>query len=201
VFLREGGQMFSRHLVAFALLATSVTAHAVYTINIVETGANVVMTGSGSLNTTGLTFAATAAGCTDIRPDSLCIGSGFSDQVAQNALTPALTGFATAGQFNDDARTGDSVFIFSRDLFVPSTYVSGSPLSSSSTFNGRTFASMGLTLGTRTLTLPNNDTIVINITNVPPTITTPVPTLGQYGIMALASLMAMVGMWMSRRRQ
>lgn len=193
--------MFFRYLVGSVLLATSAMAHAVYTITIVETGGNVVMTGTGSLNTTGLTFSVTSAGCTDIRPDSLCIGSGFSDRVALNALTPALSGFATAGQFQDDARTGDAVFIFSNALFVPPGYVSGSPLSSSSTFNGRTFASMGLTLGTRTLTLPNNDTIVINITNVPPTIATPVPTLGQYGIMALASLMAMVGMWMGRRRQ
>jgi hypothetical protein len=46
-----------------------------------------------------------------------------------------------------------------------------------------------------------NDTIVIHVGAVAAAAPTPVPTLREYGVMALASLVAMGGLWATRRRR
>ncbi|MFN7154446.1 MAG: IPTL-CTERM sorting domain-containing protein [Acidovorax sp.] len=184
------------------LLATAVNAHAVYTINIVETGGNVVATGSGSLNTTGLILSANASNCGEgrISADFLCTGPGPVGLASGVALTPALSGFTSGPATVANISTGSPVYLLDSFLYLPAGYVSGSPLANSSTFNGRTFASLGVTPGTRTLNLPN-DTIVINVGAVATAAPTPVPTLGEYGVMALGSLVAMAGLWATRRRR
>ncbi len=61
---------------------------------------------------------------------------------------------------------------------------------------------MGLTGGTvKTLALPSGDTIVIRVGPAPVAAVTSIPTLSEYGQMALASLMAMVGFVAVKRKR
>lgn len=185
------------------LLAIASNAHAVYTVNILETGGNVVATGSGSLNTTGLTLSIGNVACSPhglVSNTFLCTGPQPAGLYAIGALTPLLSGLTSGPSTVANTSTGTPVYLGGSNLLLPAGYVSGSALANSSTFNGRTFASMGLTPGTRTLNLPN-DTIVINVGAVAAAAPTPVPTLGEYGVMALASLVAMSGIWATRRRR
>lgn len=195
--------MFVQRLVTTTfLLLLSCGAHAVYTINILETGGNVVATGSGTINTTGLTITVQPSGCGTGRIQSitLCTGSGGASTSAANALTPPLSNLTDGTSSFGDSATGDPVFLSNHFLTLPTGYVSGAPLSSSATFNGKTFATMGLTPGTRTLTLPN-DTIVINIGPVVAPAVAPVPILGAWGLMGLSSLLALAGWWGTRQRR
>ena len=192
------------HWAASFLLAVAANAHAVYTITLVQTGGNVVATGNGSLNTTGLTLTGTVttsgSGYGATGPISLGTGTSPAGLIALGALTPALSGLTSGAITFADSSTGAPVFLSGSTLYLPAGYVSGSPLVNSSTFNAGTFASLGLTPGTRTLNLPN-DTIVINVGAVATPAPTPIPTLGEYGVMALASLVAMAGLWATRRRR
>lgn len=83
---------------------------------------------------------------------------------------------------------------------LPAGYTSGSPLSGTATFNGKTFATLGVTPGTYTLTKgagADADTVVV--TTVPEAVTS-VPTLSEWGMIFLSSLIAMVGIASVRRR-
>ncbi|WP_255357295.1 IPTL-CTERM sorting domain-containing protein [Xylophilus sp. Leaf220] len=90
-------------------------------------------------------------------------------------------------------------------LNLPAAYVSGAALTNQSRFAAATLASLGLTAGfTRNLSLPSGDTITVRVLAVAPApavTATSIPTLGEYGLMALASLMAMFGFRHLRRRQ
>ncbi|MFY3383569.1 IPTL-CTERM sorting domain-containing protein [Paracidovorax sp. MALMAid1276] len=194
-----------RHLLALLLMVASSWAHAVFTINFTETGGNVVMTGSGSINTTGMTLIASPDSCSNgaVDPTTFCLGVSPTGLVINNAVSPALTSLTTGGTTIGNASSGAPVFLSGSTLYLPTGYTSGAALSGSATFNGRTFASMGLTAGTRTLNLTSGDSIVINIGPVAAAATTTaaIPTLGEYGVMALASLMAMAGIVVMRRRR
>ncbi len=190
---------------AVALLAASAMAHATYTISIVQSGTNVVMSGTGSLNTTGLTFTNAGPTCAGnngfINSSLVCIGSGRGDVVAPAAFTPALNGLSTGG-LAADTSTGTSAFIAGNTLYFGAPYVSGTPIANSSTFLNKTFTDLGVTAGTtRTLALPSGDTIFIRVGPPPVAAVTSIPTLSEYGLMALASLMAMVGFAAMKRKR
>jgi hypothetical protein len=192
-----------RFTMAALLLSCWSSAHAVYTISILETGGNVVMTGSGSINTTGMVSSGSnvcngATGVGAITPDVICVGPGTASPTYGGVVSPAVSGLTSGGTFFADSYTGVPVFVARTNLILPTGYTSGAPLANSSTYNGKTFASLGLTPGTRTFSLTSGDTIVIHIG---PVATVAVPTVGAYGLMALASLLAMAGTLATRRRQ
>ncbi|WP_082448713.1 IPTL-CTERM sorting domain-containing protein [Xylophilus sp. Leaf220] len=197
----------ARVAVAAATLLIGSSAFATYTVNIAQVGPDVVMTGSGSLDTTGAVFnVIPEIGCFGnnggIRGDLLCTGTGRADRQFRG-LAPALRGF---GNGIANTSTGSPIFVEGNDLYLNGPYVSGASLSSSSTFVGQTLAGVGLTIGfTRTLALPSGDTIVIRVVAppvAPAAAVTSIPTLSEYGLMALASLIAMVGfVAMKRKRQ
>lgn len=184
-----------------ALLA--LPAQAVFTINVTQSGSDVVMSGSGSLNTTGLTPLSTGGSCVVlglIAPSigQVCIGStGTYDYYA-------LTGpgsFGTGGITLGSSASGPELLISSAEIGIPSGYTSGAPITNSVTFTGQTLSSLGVTPGssyTWTLPAPSNDTVVLNVTAPQ---ANPVPTLGEYGMLALASLLAMSGIAYARKRQ
>jgi protein with PEP-CTERM/exosortase system signal len=137
-----------------SLLVFSSPAQAGYIITVQQVGPNVVATGSGALDPTGLDklrfpFAAAPA----IRPDFGVIVTGSSiltNQLADH-YTGAITGpssFGSGGFMLATTGTGDIVGIGGVQLLVPSGYVSGTALSSSATWNSATFASLGVTPGT-----------------------------------------------------
>ena len=156
------------HLLASLLLAAASNAHAVYTINILEAGGNVVINGSGSINTTGMISNGSVQACANGRvgPISLCLGTSPIGLQFVGVVSPALTALTTGAFTNGNASSGQPVYIANSDLFLPAGYVSASPLAGSATFNGQTFAGLGLTAGSRTLTLTSGDSIEIGRAHV-----------------------------------
>ncbi len=154
---------------ASAVLALTTTGRveASVDITIEQVGSNVVLTGSGSLNITGLSFAGT-----------FTVGSGVGGAGALAFVGPT---FATVDDYSGltgPSSFGSGVFTFassgSGDLFgayyeasgsileVPKGYVSGSILSGTATFAHKTLSELGLTNGTYTFNLPN-DSLTVQI--------------------------------------
>lgn len=197
--------------VGAALLCASVGAHAAYDIVIAQDGPDVVLQGSGTLNTSGMTFVLQSNGCGPgvVGPTTLCLGTGTTGLFAASALTPGLTGL-TGGQVSiatDGRSSGPYVIIDNTNLFLPSGYLSGTQINNSSRFVSNTLANMELTVGTtRTLTLVSGDTINFRVlaslppvAPVVPTVTS-VPTLSEYAPLALSGLIALAFVAVRRKR-
>ena len=147
-----------------------------YTITLQQMGSNVVATGSGAINLSGLTFGNSG-------PDeSMIIALDGELLTGPTTASPAdfytgvsgPTSFGSGVGFIPNTGSGDFVGIIGAagNLGVPQGYVSGAALSSSSTWNNATFASLGVIPGTYTWTwgtgLPNqNFTLVIGGVGVP----------------------------------
>jgi VPDSG-CTERM motif len=126
-----------------------------YTVTLEQVGSNVVATGSGAINLTGLPINPIMLSTTSIldarRGD---ISTGPTDvSIVDVYAAFFLTGppnFGSGSAFLPDAGSGDLVGISIDQglLFVPQGYVSNAALSDSMTFNNATFASLFLTPGT-----------------------------------------------------
>lgn len=146
-------------------------AQAEYIANIEQVGSNVVVTGSGTLDLTGLSFSDTGAFSSGIVPAQSVLGVGAPSRDAVDVYSgfsgPANFG-SGGGEVPSDSGTGDKVAIeaFLNELAVPAGYVSGTSLADSSTYDNATFASLGLTPGTYVYSWnpgPTDDTFVINV--------------------------------------
>ena len=187
-------------------------AQAAVTINFAESGGDVVATSSGSLITAGLSNPATLTtsqgfvqwtgpvpgvmncavlvGTDPIEADAFV----FTDWA--NANTDACS---TAGTIPATSGTGNFVGVFSRTgasdgIYIPNNYVSGAPISGSSTWAGETFASLGLVPGSYTFTFgagATADSITLNIGPTAAPSATPVPTLSQWALIGLAVLLSL----------
>ena len=125
-------------------------AQADYLVTLQQVGPNVVATGSGSIDLSGLSFEATnfgVAGLLSPNTGAVLVGSGNQDQYA--GLSGPFS-FGLAGQTNANSNSGSSVGISVGALiFVPSGYISNTPLSpSTSTYDNATLSSLGVTPGT-----------------------------------------------------
>jgi VPDSG-CTERM motif len=122
-----------------------------YTVTLQQTGSNVVATGSGAINLTGLTFVISGADNPGIVPFSGVISTGpFASMIdGYRGFTGPMDFGSGAGALPNTA-SGDFVGIsgVGLGLFVPLNYISGTALSDSMTFNNATFASLGVTPGT-----------------------------------------------------
>ena len=140
-----------------------------FTITLKQVGSNVVATGSGAINLTGLTFASGGFVATGSMGPSIALLA-----VADGTGLSQYTGFSGPSSFgpgttiiNASSDSGDSVSIIGAavfpgpGIFLPAGYVSGAALSGSSTYNSATFASLGVTPGRYTWTwgpgLPNQN--------------------------------------------
>jgi hypothetical protein len=137
-----------------------------YTVTLRQVGPNVVATGSGAINLTGLTFSQSIFTNPEIHPrfglgrlQGCSIRTGpISSSVDSYFAGPSgptsfgnfvLETFASSG-------SGDMVGIDAFSLIegegialtVPRSYVSGTALSDSATYSGKTFATLGVTPGT-----------------------------------------------------
>jgi len=144
-------------LILFAIAVTSffsVQPAQAFTITLEQMGANVVATGSGAINLTGLTFltAGSASPGIDAQAGSITMGDAPLD-IYHGSLT-GPTNFGTGGFVAGNTLSGDSVSIFAQlgQISVPEGYVSGNPLSDSMTFDNATIHSLGLRPGTYTWT-------------------------------------------------
>ena len=169
-----------------SLMFTAVTASLfcvrpaeAYTVRLQQVGSNVVATGSGPINLTGLTFAGSVQvlGSPLIVPNFPMIQTGPTGLVlnldAYSGLFTGPTNFGSGGLFSANTGSGDfvGIHVLNGLLFVPQGYVSGSALSDSMTFNSATFATLGVTPGTYVWswgTGPNqNFTLIIGGAGVP----------------------------------
>jgi len=152
-----------------------------FTITMKQDLSNVVATGSGAINLTGLSFIEEGSIGPFINPHVAFIVTG---QTGSGSTYGGFTGPTTFGNgviTLPNTSSGDLVGISNSStpfpfLLVPQGYVSNTALSNSMTFNNATFASLGLTPGTYIWSwgtgLPNqNFTLKIRSLGVPP----PVP--------------------------
>lgn len=141
-------------LVAAVLLAPAAANATPYVVRIVQQGSNVIASGSGEFDLTGLTFdsvySTSEAG---IGPNVAGLYSGSSNSPAGVSSYAGVTGPTSFGSgcctYTPNS-TGDAVYIYEAIQFfaVPFGYQSGSPLSNTTIWNNATFASLGVTPGT-----------------------------------------------------
>ena len=188
-------------LTLFAIVVTSlfsVQPAQAYTVTLKEVGSNVVATGHGAINLTGLTLDVSGI----FVPGTMAANLGLI-QIGQlaNLLGDQYTGitgptsFGPGTMFFPQANTGSGDFVgiagLAGQIEVPGGYVSGNPLSDSMTFNNATLASLGVTPGTYEWTwgargANQNFTLIIGGAGVPDGGST-VSLLG-FGLLGLAAL-------------
>jgi hypothetical protein len=146
-------------------------------ISILEVGGNVVVSGTGTVNLTGLSAPTSDAISQSITPqfNRIFVASGNSSYnvdvyTGLTATTIIGSGTVTVGS----SGSGSSVFGIDGSLnkfFVQEGYVSGDPLQASTTYNSNSLAGLGVDAGTYIFSLPS-DTITIQVGPAP----TPTPT-------------------------
>lgn len=185
------------------LSAGSRPAFAGFIITATESGPDVVFSGSGTLNVSALT---------SIGSSNLLAGIDFGSEVllgGDPSGFPAVNGYGAAnqltlpGSFGADLfttaslgtgpRVGVAVSAFSQQvapaIVVPAGYVSGDPLSSTSTYSGKSFSSLRINPGTYTWSWgsgENADSLTLMI----------VPESRTIGLLALA----LAALWAARSR-
>jgi hypothetical protein len=150
----------SATMLVFAAIVSSLlvgqSAQAGYVLTLEQVGPNLVATGTGALDLSGLHSAAMDFGRSEskLAPDSAFISTGptglvfFEDYIGLGAIT-GPTNFGSGAAVLAISGSGDFVGIIAVEqlLFVPQGYISDEPLSSSATFPG-SFDSDGVTPGT-----------------------------------------------------
>jgi hypothetical protein len=132
------------------------SAQASYIVTLAQDGPNVVASGSGTIDLTGLSFLGNGVVSAIITPDIGLIRTGpepgpGSAISAYGGFTWPLS-FGSGGETVANIGSGDFVGIeanaSSKDVEVPAGYTSGDPLSDTATYDNQTFSSLGATPGT-----------------------------------------------------
>ena len=125
-------------------------AEAGYTVTLQQVGPNVVATGSGAIDLTGLTFITSVNDNPGIDPENGGIGTGAASRVDTYQGFTGPTSFGSGLASSPNTASGEFVSMSGEggQLFVPHHYVSGAALSDSMTFNNATLATLGVTPGT-----------------------------------------------------
>ena len=168
------------------------SAQAGYVVDLTQQGPNVVATGSGAIDLTGLTVFRKGVGArTGVDPvDGVMFTggpakAGFFD-IYQNFSGPG--DFGSGGPINASSGRGDFVGIVSGSGFlnVPAGYLSDTLLSDAATYDSQTFSSLGATPGTYKWTwgtgANQNFTLVIGAAAVPEPSTWAMMVLGFAGL-------------------
>jgi hypothetical protein len=167
-------------------------------VTIVESGGNLVMSASGSLNINDLTLVSPSVGplgTGGLGVTSATFLMGANVAAAQySGFTTSPSNFGPGGGGVSPTSTSGNIFGVVKfdgpsgtpSLLVPTGYTTGTVISSTQTFSGQTFSSFGLTPGTYTYTWgsgANADSINVVVGGVgvtpTPTVTstsTPTPT-------------------------
>ena len=189
-------------LVGFGLSAPPALAAFIETL--VQQGSNVVATGSGTIDLAGLSFLGGAATTTETNPKFAEIFTG----PAGGHPVDDYTGFTGPASFGSGGLTfassgsGDIVGIagVDNDLVVPQGYVSGSALSDSSTYDNKTFSSLGVTPGSYVWTWGSGAT-ADSFTLTIGAVAVPAPVIGQGLPVVLAVGGVLFGAKFSRKRR
>ena len=188
-----------------ALLLASVVAcgstgiaEAAVVIKIRQSGANLIATGSGSLDTSNLVRAPYTGTNAWMLPSSnrLILGPFglnlfYSYGIPLNGPSSFGTGFGAFASSGNGSILGFDFSFGQSYIAVPYGYVSGDPLNSSSVFNSASFSSFGLTPGVYTYSFGSGvdlDTITVQIvaaTTVPEPASLALLGMGVAGIAAV----------------
>jgi len=124
------------------------------TVSIAEVGFDVVMTISGTLNINDLTLVESGAGPfmvggMGVSTATFVSGADGNYYDIYSGFTTTATSFGSGAGFTSDLNSGDIFGVIINmtppyTLIVPTGYVSGTEITSSQTFNDRSFATMGL---------------------------------------------------------
>jgi MYXO-CTERM domain-containing protein len=151
-----------KHAIKWAALTAMVlvtslagTADAGFVVDVSQVGSNVVATGSGSLDLTGLSFLFSGVDSPGVNPGDgvIVVGPPITAVDAYRGAT-GPTSFGGGSFTPASSSNGDLVAIEGAlgDIVVPEGYVSFTPLSGSATWDNTTIAGLGLTPGTYTYT-------------------------------------------------
>ena len=140
-----------------ALLVSGGDARAGTIITFEQVGANVVETGSGAIDLTGLTLGGTTSGNAGTAPSfattTLGPPSSTADSYYKGVTGPSSFGTRALSFFPAPGTEIDLESVKHWNEFeVPSGYVSGSALSATDTYDNTNLNTMGLTPGTYTYT-------------------------------------------------
>ncbi len=136
------------------LIGLASTAHSAVTFTATQSGSDVIVTGSGTLNLDAWGVSAGGFNTDNLIPDMAGvimgtagpeIGTGYGSPT--NYSAPA--NFGSGSAIDATSGSGDSFGITETSvLFVPTGYSSDGPLSGTMTFAGQSLASIGMTPGT-----------------------------------------------------
>lgn len=177
-------------LVVLIAIAMPGLAHAAAIITVRQVGPDVVLTGSGTMDITGVSqllqsnWVLPGNGNTSAR-----VGGGGNAWAFSYATGPSS--FGPPGGTSANSVSGDmfGVTPFNGRFFVPADYVSGTPLFGTAIHQNRTLAGMGMDEGIYTFSWgsgANTDTLTVDIAIPEP---------------ASMSLLALGGLLLARRRQ
>ena len=128
------------------------SAQAGYIVTLTQQGPNVVASGSGAIDLSGLTPDGTDGTGAGLIPRAGDIFTGPATLITSSLYTgfTGPTNFGGGGISVASSGSGDAVaMIFDQaDLAVPLGYISGSSLSDTSIYNSQSFASLGVIPGT-----------------------------------------------------
>jgi hypothetical protein len=147
--MKQASRMVGASAISASMLIglSAPPAQAGYVVTLEQVGSNVVATGSGPIDLTGLTFSFTAKLFAAIGPDAAFIATGptaETDVDFYNGFSGPVSFGSGGGQFASSG-SGDSVSItgLANILTVPQGYVSDSPLSDTSTWDNTTLSTIG----------------------------------------------------------
>jgi hypothetical protein len=132
------------------------SAQAGYVVELKQVGANVVATGSGAIDLTGLRFFVVTGTLPLMWPSRSVIHTGETVPTSDVDLYHGHFGpgpvFGSGGLTFTDSATGDFVGVEAAanspdDVYVPRHYHSNRPLSGTTTWDNQTFSSLGVTPG------------------------------------------------------
>ena len=133
--------------------ATAAENASPYVVTLNEVGANVVATGSGEFDLTGLTYFVTSG--INTNPGFIIAQDGEIVTGASGSVVDIYSGVSGPSAFGSGvniASSGSGGFLgvdgYDGYLLVPQGYVSGTTLSDTSTYDSATFNSLGVTPGT-----------------------------------------------------
>jgi len=143
---------------------TSSSTPSGFSVTIVESGGNVVMSASGSLNINDLTLVNPSAGPfgfggIGVSTATFLMGTNGINAAQYSGFTTTPPNFGPGGVGGSQTSVSGNIFGVIKQgptapysLLVPVGYTTGTAISSSQTFNGQSFVSFGLTPGTYTYT-------------------------------------------------
>lgn len=171
-------------------------AFAAVQVSISQVGSNVEAVSSGTINTAVCTSTSNASLLLNehsIDPASKVIGFGVAGGLLTrcNTTITAPTAFGS-GSYTVGSSGGTSFYLYPSGFWGPRGFTSSTSFANTMTFANSSISSLGLTPGVYQFTFSNggiSDTFTLTV-NSPSTTPAAIPTLSEWAMLLMASLMA-----------